>query len=76
MVLSQTTLGGKDDILREITIDPGGSTGWHWHDGNLFGVVRQGTLTISPTAVPTESMAPAMRLPKRAAPTTSILVAT
>jgi quercetin dioxygenase-like cupin family protein len=45
VVLSQTTLDGKDDILREITIDPGGSTGWHWHDGNLFGVVRQGTLT-------------------------------
>lgn len=45
MVLSQTTLNGQDYILREITIDPGGSTGWHWHDGNLFGVIRQGTLT-------------------------------
>ncbi|AKN18308.1 cupin [Mycobacterium haemophilum DSM 44634] len=45
VVLSQTTLNGQDRVLREITIAPGGSTGWHWHDGNLFGVIRQGTLT-------------------------------
>lgn len=77
MVLSQTTLDGKDDILREITIDPGGSTGWHWHDGNLFGVVRQGTLTHNLADCSTDGIyGPAMRLPKRAAPTTSILVAT
>lgn len=46
-VLSQTTVSGQelDYILREITISPGGSTGWHWHQGNLFGVIRQGTLT-------------------------------
>ncbi|WP_241010998.1 cupin domain-containing protein [Mycobacterium camsae] len=48
-VLSQATLNGQefDYILREITILPGGSTGWHWHQGNLFGVIRQGTLTHS-----------------------------
>ena len=23
----------------------GGSTGWHYHDGRVFGVVREGTLT-------------------------------
>ncbi|MGH3971465.1 MAG: cupin domain-containing protein [Mycobacterium sp.] len=45
VVLSQTTLNGQDYIQREITIDPGGSTGWHWHDGTLFGAIRQGTLT-------------------------------
>ena len=45
VLLSQTTRNGQDYILREITIDPGGSTGWHWHDGTLFGVIRQGTLT-------------------------------
>jgi quercetin dioxygenase-like cupin family protein len=44
-LLSQTTRNGQDYILREITIDPGGSTGWHWHDGTLFGIIRQGTLT-------------------------------
>jgi quercetin dioxygenase-like cupin family protein len=23
----------------------GASTGWHWHDGRLYGVIKQGTLT-------------------------------
>jgi quercetin dioxygenase-like cupin family protein len=45
VVLSQTTLNGQDYILREITIEPGGSIGWHWHDGTLVGAIRQGTLT-------------------------------
>jgi quercetin dioxygenase-like cupin family protein len=44
-VLWQTTDDGKDYIFREITIAPGGSTGWHSHDGELFGVVKEGTLT-------------------------------
>ncbi|HJP73841.1 MAG TPA: cupin domain-containing protein [Pseudonocardiaceae bacterium] len=44
-ILSQTTVDGKDYILRRITIDPGGSTGWHYHDGTLYAVVEQGTLT-------------------------------
>lgn len=45
VILSRTTVDGRDYLLREITIEPGGSTGWHWHDGTLFGAVRQGTLT-------------------------------
>lgn len=44
-VLAQTSVGDKDLVLRRITIEPGGSTGWHWHDGNLYGLVKQGTLT-------------------------------
>jgi quercetin dioxygenase-like cupin family protein len=44
-ILWQYTVGGKDYVYREITIAPGGSTGWHFHDGNLYGVVKQGTLT-------------------------------
>ncbi|MCU1682001.1 MAG: Cupin 2 conserved barrel domain protein [Amycolatopsis sp.] len=44
-ILSQHTVGGKDFILREITIAPGGSTGWHHHDGTLFALVKSGTLT-------------------------------
>jgi quercetin dioxygenase-like cupin family protein len=44
-ILWQTTAGGKDYILREITLAPGGTTGWHWHDGTLYGRVAQGTLT-------------------------------
>jgi len=46
-LLNQSTLDGRDYITREITIAPGGSTGWHWHDGELIGVVKQGTLTHS-----------------------------
>ncbi|HET6986079.1 MAG TPA: hypothetical protein VFI00_05660, partial [Kribbella sp.] len=46
-ILAQQTVGGKDYILREITIAPGGSTGWHFHDGTLYGFVKQGTLTHS-----------------------------
>ena len=44
-ILWQTTVNGKDYILREITIPPGQSTGWHYHDGELHGLVKQGTLT-------------------------------
>ncbi|MBH1937881.1 cupin domain-containing protein [Streptomyces sp. AV19] len=31
--------------FRRITIPPGGSTGWHYHDGRLLAVVGEGTLT-------------------------------
>jgi quercetin dioxygenase-like cupin family protein len=44
-VLWQRTADGVDYVFREITIAPGGSTGWHWHDGRLYGVIKQGTLT-------------------------------
>ena len=44
-VLWQRTEDGTDYVFREITIAPGGSTGWHWHDGRLYGVVKVGTLT-------------------------------
>jgi quercetin dioxygenase-like cupin family protein len=44
-VIAQRTVAGKDYILREITIKPGGSTGWHYHDGTLHALVKQGTLT-------------------------------
>jgi len=43
-VIWQMTDDGKDYIFREITIAPGGSTGWHSHDGQLFGVVKEGVL--------------------------------
>lgn len=45
VVISQATVDGIDYITKEITIQPGGSTGWHYHDGQVFGVVREGTLT-------------------------------
>lgn len=34
----------KDYVFREITIAPGGSTGWHSHPGELFGTVKEGIL--------------------------------
>ena len=37
--------GPTDVTVREITIAPGGSTGWHYHDGPLIAVVKSGTLT-------------------------------
>ena len=43
--LAQRTVGGTDYTLREITIPPGQGTGWHYHDGPLYGVVKQGTLS-------------------------------
>src|SRR3569833_2265519 len=43
-VFWHTSDAGKEYIFREITIAPGGSTGWHSHDGELFGVVKDGVL--------------------------------
>ena len=43
-VIWQMTDDGKDYVFREITIAPGGSTGWHSHPGQLFGVVKEGVL--------------------------------
>jgi quercetin dioxygenase-like cupin family protein len=45
VIIAQATVDGIDYVTREITIAPGGSTGWHYHDGRVFGVVRAGTLT-------------------------------
>jgi quercetin dioxygenase-like cupin family protein len=45
VTISQATVEGVDYITREITIAPGGSTGWHYHDGRVYGVIRAGTLT-------------------------------
>jgi quercetin dioxygenase-like cupin family protein len=43
--LSAATVNGHDYVTRQITIQPGGSTGWHWHAGEVYGVIRAGTLT-------------------------------
>ncbi len=45
VTIAQATVDGVDYITREITIAPGGSTGWHYHDGRVFGLIREGTLT-------------------------------
>jgi len=43
-IIAQKTVGATDYILREITIPPHQSTGWHYHDGPLYGTVKRGTL--------------------------------
>lgn len=37
--------GSTDVVFRRIVIEPGGSTGWHHHAGELVTVVLTGTLT-------------------------------
>jgi quercetin dioxygenase-like cupin family protein len=32
-------------VVRQITIQPGGSTGWLYHSGTVLVVVQKGTLT-------------------------------
>jgi quercetin dioxygenase-like cupin family protein len=45
VVLSKQTTGGKDYIVSDITIAPGGSTGWHTHRGEVYGIMKAGELT-------------------------------
>jgi len=45
VVLSKQTVDGKDYIVTEITIAPNASTGWHTHRGEVYGVIKSGTLT-------------------------------
>ncbi len=43
-VLFRRTLGGREFVLRQTIIEPGGSSGWHYHDGTLFVLVTKGVL--------------------------------
>ena len=45
VTLSDSTAAGSHYVARLLTIAPGGGTGWHFHPGDVFGVVRSGTLT-------------------------------
>ncbi|MBW4719071.1 cupin [Saccharothrix obliqua] len=38
-------VGDTQYVLKEITIAPGGSTGWHFHPGPVHGLVKKGVLT-------------------------------
>jgi hypothetical protein len=40
------TAGSLDAMMLQITLEPGGTGGWHMHAGPLISVVKQGTLTI------------------------------
>ncbi|MGV0992377.1 MAG: cupin domain-containing protein [Mycobacterium sp.] len=43
--LSTNTVDGTEYMVSRITLAPGGETGWHFHPGEVFGVVRAGTMT-------------------------------
>ncbi|WP_245546065.1 cupin domain-containing protein [Nocardia higoensis] len=43
-ILLRLTLGPRELIARHTVIAPGGSSGWHYHDGPLFVLVARGTL--------------------------------
>jgi quercetin dioxygenase-like cupin family protein len=37
---------GTDVVMAQITVDPGGASGWHSHPGGAIIVVKQGTPTV------------------------------
>ncbi|QLY30923.1 cupin domain-containing protein [Nocardia huaxiensis] len=43
-VLFRRTLAGREFVLRQTVIEPGGDSGWHFHDGTLFVLVTGGDL--------------------------------
>jgi quercetin dioxygenase-like cupin family protein len=45
VTLADYTVGGTEYVLKEITVAPGGSTGWHYHPGAVSGLVRKGVLS-------------------------------
>lgn len=38
--------GGTDVVMVQITVEPGGYSGWHSHPGGAIIVVKQGSLTV------------------------------
>jgi quercetin dioxygenase-like cupin family protein len=40
-----TTKGTSDVVVQQVTIQPGGRTGWHTHAGKVIVVVKAGTVT-------------------------------
>ena len=45
VTLSQNTVNGMEYVVTRITIAPGGGTGWHYHPGEVFGYISEGTMT-------------------------------
>ncbi|MGH8902472.1 MAG: hypothetical protein ACRDYA_12535 [Egibacteraceae bacterium] len=39
------TTGASEVVIQQVTIQPGGHTGWHSHPGKLLAVVKSGTFT-------------------------------
>lgn len=45
MLPGSSEIAGTDFTARKITIAPGGTTGWHYHDGPVYAYVESGVLT-------------------------------
>lgn len=45
VTLSQNTVDGVEYVVTRVTVAPGGGTGWHYHPGEVFGYISEGTLT-------------------------------
>ena len=45
VTLSQNIVDGTEYTVTRITVAPGGGTGWHYHPGEVFGFISDGTMT-------------------------------
>ena len=43
--LSQNVVDGIEYVVTRITVAPGAGTGWHFHPGEVFGFISEGTMT-------------------------------
>lgn len=43
--LSTNVVDGVEYTVTRITVAPGGGTGWHYHPGDVFGFISEGTMT-------------------------------
>lgn len=44
--ISTSQMAGRESVIQEITIEPGGHTGWHTHPGGTVILVESGTFSI------------------------------
>lgn len=44
-ILSRNVVDGVEYVVTRVTVAPGGGTGWHFHPGEVFGFIREGTMT-------------------------------
>jgi quercetin dioxygenase-like cupin family protein len=45
VTLSSNVVDGTEYVVTRITVAPGGATGWHYHPGEVFGFISEGTMT-------------------------------
>lgn len=45
VTLSQNVVDGTEYVVTRITVAPGSGTGWHYHPGEVFGFISEGTMT-------------------------------